>query len=138
MKKRALVFYQEHKDITITAFVFLIFGSVYYLLVRFTPFRIPCMFHLITGLCCPGCGVSRFFMELAHFRFASAAQQNYAVAILFPFWVVIGLIEFWFNPKAFGPRSKWIEAFVWASAAVLTLFGILRNLPGLEFLLPTL
>ena len=36
---------------------------------------IPCMFHQITGLYCPGCGVSRMCLALFRLDFVSASGQ---------------------------------------------------------------
>lgn len=137
MKQRALVFYREHRDIVHTGAVFLAAGILYLIVVMLTPVRVPCMLHLLTGLYCPGCGISRFFMELVHFRILSAMRQNLAVAILLPVWSVIGIIEFWFNPKLFSRGSRFLNVLTWGSVAVLVIFGLLRNIPGFEFLLPT-
>lgn len=137
MKKRALVFYREHRELVHTGSVFLIAGTVYLILVLLTPIRIPCMLKLVTGLSCPGCGISRFFVELAHLRILSALRQNLAVAVLLPIWGVIGVIEFWFNPRALGKGSRLADVLTWGSVVVLVIFGILRNIPGFEFLLPT-
>ena len=137
LKQRAKIFYQEHRDLVQTGAVFLLAGSVYLVLVLLTPIRIPCMLHLTTGLYCPGCGISRFFVELAHFRFLSAMRQNLAVAVLLPFWCVIGLIEFWWNPRFLAKGSRIGNFLTWASVAILVLFGILRNIPFFAFLQPT-
>ena len=137
VKKRALVFYREHRDIVQAGLFFLIAGLAYLLLVLFTPFRIPCMFHLITGFSCPGCGISRFFVEFAHLRIISVFRQNLAVGILLPVWGIIGVPEFWFNPPQLAPGSKLINMLTWFSLILVIIFGILRNIPGFEFLLPT-
>lgn len=34
-------------------------GVVAFTVTRFTPFSIPCVFYLITGIPCPGCGMTR-------------------------------------------------------------------------------
>ncbi len=137
MKKRAHVFYREHRELVRTGAFFLIAGILYLILVLLTPIRIPCMFNLVTGLSCPGCGISRFCVELAHLRIASAVRQNLAVAILLPIWGIVGVIEFWFNPPFLENGSRFINVLTWGSLVVLVIFGILRNIPGMEFLLPT-
>lgn len=137
MKEKACVFYREHKDIVIHGIVFLTVGIVYYLVVLLTPFGIPCPIHLVTGLSCPGCGVSRFFMELGKLNFIMAARQNLAVAILLPLWLIVGAVEFFFNPKALAKGSKLVNILTWGSVVILVVFGILRNIPGFEWLLPT-
>lgn len=138
MKQRAMTFYREHRDIVHAGAVFLIAGTIYLLLVLLTPVRIPCAIHLVTGLYCPGCGISRFFIELSQLHILSAARQNLAVAVLLPLWSVIGVIEFIWNPKAFEQGSRLLNILTWGSVALLVIFGILRNIPGLEFLQPTI
>lgn len=137
MKQRALTFYREHRDIVHTGAVFLIAGTLYLLLVLLTPIRIPCWVHLITGLYCPGCGISRFFVELSQLHLLTAMRQNFAVAILLPLWCVIGVIEFIGNPKIFAKGSRLVDMLTWGSVVILVVFGILRNIPGFEFLQPT-
>jgi ABC-type sugar transport system permease subunit len=76
-------------------------------------------------------------VELAHLRIISAFRQNLAVGILLPVWGIIGVIEFWFNPPQLAPGSKLINVLTWFSLILVIIFGILRNIPGFEFLLPT-
>ena len=136
MKKRALTFWREHRELTKLAIGFLIFGGLYYLLVRLTPLRIPCPIHFVTGLHCPGCGVSRFFMELAQLHFVEAAKQNLAVAVLLPIWGVAAAVEFIWNPKCLSEKGWAAKLLLWGSLAFLVCFGILRNLPQFSWLSP--
>jgi len=58
----------------------------------FSPDALPkiqlCFFHAITGLKCPGCGMTRAFCAISHGRFANAWSYNpfsfifYALALL--------------------------------------------------------
>ena len=50
---------------------------------------IPCMFHTITGLYCPGCGVSRMCLSLLSLDFQSAFQANAAVMLILPPGLII-------------------------------------------------
>ena len=45
---------------------------------------IPCPFHVITGLNCPGCGISRAMKSLLLLRFADALKYN----IMAPFIIL--------------------------------------------------
>ena len=60
-------------------------GLAYLIFVLIAGFGIPCIFHLITGLQCPGCGISRMFVSLAKLDFVSAFKYNSFVFITGPF-----------------------------------------------------
>ena len=136
MKKKALVFWKEHPAVVKCIAGFLLLGSLYCLLVLLTPLGIPCLFYKLTGLCCPGCGISRFFMHLVKLEFFQAVSQNLAMAVLLPLWLIIGAIEFFFNPKALAKDRRLPQFLVWGSVVLLLIFGVLRNLPGFAWLLP--
>lgn len=119
-----------------TWLVLLVLGFVYLLLVEFTPFRLICVFQRLTGLACPGCGISHFFIDLAHFRFADAVRENLAVAVLAPFWAVVLCIRAVWNPACLRKQGVLYNVFTWGTLALVLVFGVLRNLPGFEFLLP--
>ena len=42
----------------------------------YTPLHVPCVFKLLTGLACPGCGLSRAFVMASRFDFIGAATIN--------------------------------------------------------------
>ena len=54
------------------------------LLISRIGFGIPCMFHILTGLDCPSCGISRMCMALLQLRFADAFRYNPAIFCLLP------------------------------------------------------
>lgn len=137
MKTRARVFWQEHRSLVLHGVWLLGLGVLYYLLILFTPLRIPCVFYQVTGLACPGCGVSRLCLELAQLHIWEAARQNWAVAVLVPLWAVVGVVEFFFNPKSLAKGGALVNWLTWGSVVLLLLFGVLRNLPPFAFLLPT-
>lgn len=135
--KRFFTFYHTHKKQIRTCYILLAIGTFYYLIIQFTPFRIPCLFHVITGLACPGCGISHFCIRLIHFDINGAVRENLAIAVLIPIWILAFLIRFFFHPKWLSKGSTGEKSILFGSIALLLLFGILRNLPGLEFLLPS-
>jgi hypothetical protein len=57
----------------------------------------PCLFHLLTGMDCPGCGMTRAFLRLAHGDIAGA----WALHPFSPFFAVLLLALAW------GPKSLW-------------------------------
>ena len=125
-------FFRTYRKQLQTAGVFLLLGLAYFLLTQLTPLRIPCIFQKITGFACPGCGMTHLCMQLLRLDFAGAAGENLAAALLARI-----LIRALWNPAWFSKGSRAENILLWGSVAVLLLFGVLRNLPGLEFLLPS-
>ena len=102
-------------------------GIVYLIWVLLTDIRIPCIFYELTGLSCPGCGITRMFSSLALLDFSSAFAYNGFMLVSLPF--VAGLIAFLeiryvtrgkTSPKLFLP-----VAVLWAVGAVA--FAAVRN-----------
>jgi hypothetical protein len=95
-----------------------------------------CLFHRLTGWNCPGCGATRALYALLHGDFGAAFRDN----ALFVLTLLLA-----------GGRGGWIWAsktmgrpvgnfvppkFLWIYLALLLLFGVVRNLPGFEWLSP--
>lgn len=95
----------------------------------------PCPFHELTGLFCPGCGITRALHALVHFDLARAVSMNALVVLSLPLLAVMG----WqgFSGRALLPRALARVAFDgrwWIGALVA--FGVLRNLPWFAWLAP--
>jgi len=96
-----------------------------------------CTFHRLTGLHCPGCGMTRAAAALAHGNLAAAFRFNPVGMVLLPLALVgLGLEAFgWIRAKPPryrlqpGARAAWL--LVWLVIA----FWILRNLPWWPFTL---
>ena len=118
--------------------IILIIGFAYYLFVKFTDLGIPCVFNLITGLHCTGCGISRMFISLFSFDIKAAFSYNAYVMTVGPLAAIFVLrhyIKYILN----GPqqKSEKLEMVLLIIALVLAiLFGILRNIPAFSFLAP--
>lgn len=115
--------------------ILLLLALLYYLLCRLG-IGFPCPLRKWTGLACPGCGISHFFMDLLRFDFISAVQQNWAVALLVPLWLITGIVFLLFRPKSLQKNGRAFQMLIWGSLVFLLLFGLLRNLPAFDFLLP--
>ena len=103
-------------------------GLLYLIFVLSTGIRIPCLFYELTGLKCPGCGVTRMLVSIARLDFAAALHYN-------PFLFVTGPIIVAYLAAAetkyvlHGNRSmgKW-QLLLWAELILLLAYGILRNI----------
>ena len=90
-----------------------------------------CQFHSLTGLHCPGCGMTRSLHNALNGRFEQAIAYNALTLIVVPVLVVALFRSLWswlwelpIKPSRRTP--KWIPI---AIGVVLVLFGILRNVP---------
>lgn len=136
MERLKMLLWHNRRRIRIGAVVIGL-GLAYYLVTRLTAFRIPCIFQTVTGLACPGCGVSHFCMKLLQMDPMGAARENLALAVLLPVWCGAGCVRLIWHPRWLARDSKGEKLLLWGSVALLLLFGIVRNLPGMEFLLPS-
>ncbi len=95
--------------------------------------EIPCFFYKLTGLYCPGCGITRALFSLMKLDIYQAFRYNMLVVILLPF--AIGYIGF----KTILKSDKKIPDSVWNILLIVTIvYGILRNISAFSFLAPTL
>lgn len=107
-------------------------GVGYFLLVHFTPFSVPCMFHEITGLLCPGCGITRFCVCLVLGDFAGAWAAHPALFFLGPPLLFCLLLHaICYVKTGVMASSKALTRFEFLLACAFLLFGIWRNIPSL-------
>lgn len=100
---------------------------LYYKINNLYGFSIPCVFHKITKLYCPGCGITRAIFSLLSFNIKSAIMNNVLIFLLSPFmlfYFYIRLINWFLDKKDDSIYPNW----VWYLFLIITaLFGILRN-----------
>ena len=51
-------------------------GVLVFAAILYTPFFIPCIWKMITGIPCPGCGLTRAFIFAVQFNFIEAVRMN--------------------------------------------------------------
>lgn len=92
---------------------------------------LPCPFRTLTGWWCPGCGLTRATHHLLHGDLGRAFEFNAFVVV-----ILAGLLATWlvWLLHCTGRRLAWVRTIpVWAqvaSVAVLVVFAVVRNLPG--------
>jgi hypothetical protein len=98
----------------------------------------PCPIHATTGLWCPGCGLTRAAHHLLQGDVAASLSAN----LLLPAVVVLGLTLWWswWRTARGGTSVLWatrVPTSVWAALlTVVVVYGVARNLPGLDALAP--
>ena len=95
-------------------------------------FTIPCLFHEITNLYCPGCGITRMFLALFKLDFYQAFRYNPLVFILLILSIVYLLIK-----KIGKLNFKFPNYIYYYLLVIVIIYGILRNIPLFSFLAPT-
>lgn len=117
--------------------IYLLLGLAYYVFVRLTGWGIPCVFSLVTGILCPGCGISRMFMALFRLDFHAAFHYNALVFCALPFALLFGTRHWLRWVKTGSSDMDRLEKALVAIAAVLTMaFWILRNMEQFSYLAP--
>ena len=98
---------------------------------------IPCFIHELTGLYCPGCGLSRMCLALLRLDFAAAFRANTAVFLLLVPGAILTVqlcIQYVKTGRVRPSRRQSIV--IGSMIALLLLFAVLRNLPAFSFLQP--
>ena len=122
------------KRLLLLAGLILGIGLAYAVFVRLSGLSIPCPFHAVTGLLCPGCGVTRMCLALLRLDFAAAWQANPVLLLLLPVLAALLLRQaVRYVKSGRSTLSRRESALVWGMAAVLLLWGIARNLAPLIF-----
>lgn len=117
------------KRLLLRAGLILGIGLAYAVFVRLSGRSIPCPIHAVTGLLCPGCGVTRMCLALLRLDFAAAWAANPVLLLLLPVLAAL-LVRLGLRYVKTGRSalSRGESALVWGMIAVLLLWGAARNL----------
>jgi len=91
-----------------------------------------CMFHKLTGLNCPGCGMTRALYALLHGNLMLALKDNVLFVFLLAFLATRGAK--YFLRKSAGQFIS--PKMLWVFLIIAAVFTALRNLPAFSFLSP--
>lgn len=103
-------------------------GAVYYAVFSCTGYGIPCVFRLLTGYLCPGCGMTHAVTAILQGQFWEAWQYNALSLTILPalgiylFYRIVRYIQG--MDEQFRP---WELVFLVLCTVAVISYGILRN-----------
>lgn len=104
-------------------------GILYAFFVTKTGLGIPCIFYEITGLKCPGCGITHMCISILHGDLRAAMQYNFIIFWLSPlFLYIMGDYLLRYIRTGTFKVLKWQSILLYIMIGVLVLFGIVRNI----------
>ena len=118
------------KKTLITGAAVFILGCAYAFWLRMTGLGIPCVFHLVTGWKCPGCGISHMLLSLMGLDLAAAFRHNAVLLCVSPLLLI--LFGLWIYRYIRCDKSGRFERILEiALVCVLLAWGIVRNVIGM-------
>lgn len=109
--------------------VLLIAGIAYGVFYIKTGIGIPCVFNKITGLKCPGCGVTHMCVALMKGDILEAMHSNVVLFFISPLllYILIGYACRYINTGRMW-LPKWQTVALYIMIAALVIYAIVRNL----------
>ena len=118
------------KKVVKTYLILIIIFISYFIINKYTGIYIPCIFKKITGLKCPGCGITHCLFSLVRLQIKKAFYYNPLVFILLPFIILYFIYESYLY--IYNKKDKIIikipMIFYILLLATTIIFGILRNI----------
>lgn len=120
--------------------IFIVLICIFFIVILYSSgLYIPCPIHLITGLHCPGCGITRCIVSIIKLEFYQAFRYNPLIFILLPFLIsyVLYKIYIWILYKEDRLTNKLSDYPMYILIVILISYGILRNISYFSWLAPT-
>ena len=117
------------KKILIYHLIFILLLIVYFFIYKIINIAFVCVFHEITGLYCPGCGLTRMIREIFNLNFYQAFRYNPLLFICSPF--VLFLYFNYIYSVIVNRKSvyqKIPEKFWYGCLIVVLAYWVLRNI----------
>lgn len=104
---------------------------IYYVFYKLFGLAIPCMFHKITDLYCPGCGVTRMIFSVIKLDFYQAFRYN-------PLVFTLGIIYILYKIISIKHKILFPKYTIYVLVVIMLAYGILRNTNLFSYLKPTI
>ena len=119
------------RDIIVLIVIFLI----YTVLIISFDIGIPCVFYEITGLYCPGCGITRLCLSLFEGDIYQAFRYNPIIFIDLPILFILFVLNIFLKKNK--NIKKITDVIIIFLATITIIFGVIRKIPIFSFLAPT-
>jgi Protein of unknown function (DUF2752) len=128
------------RQLTIAVLVWLSLAAITVILFFFNPaspanqWFPKCVFRLLTGFQCPGCGSTRALYQLLHLHPLEAFKLNPLMVLTLPF-IVYGFLGFTRSAVLGKPQRRLFipPVYLWMWLALLIFFWVFRNTPWYPF-----
>lgn len=119
---------QRLKKVLLLGFVFIGVGMLYGLFVKFTGIGVPCPIFTLTGLKCPGCGITHMCIALLQLDFQAALEAHPVLFIELPFLLIV-MCRSMIRYIRFGQRqlTRLESIGIYICITMLVIFSIIRN-----------
>lgn len=108
--------------------IILLIGILYLVFILLTELKVPCFIYELTGLRCPGCGITRMIVSLARLDFTAAFGYNPFLFITGPLILLyLAVSEIRYVLYADARMGRW-EAFISVELVLAIVYGVLRNI----------
>lgn len=118
----------------IGAVVSLLLAAAAFLLYRFDPEEAAvfprCLFLVVTGYECPGCGTQRALHHLFHLELSSAFSENGLILFLLPYLLLGGYLAFFNGNRQFPGLARLLfgKRAAIIVVSLILLYWVARNL----------
>lgn len=120
---------ERFQKVIVQLIVLLFSGIGYYIFYQKTGIGIPCLFHSVTGLYCPGCGITRVITYTVQGQFLTAMSYNHALFFLLPVLAVLFLSMMISYIKTGNKKLSSLQTFILCLIIiVLCSYALIKNI----------
>lgn len=127
------------KKITITILTIILILFYFFILTKWH-ITFVCPSYTIFHIYCPGCGTTRMIKSILTLNFYQAFRYNPLLFILSPFILILLIDKYikWLKGNNNYLYKKINQKFWYICIVILVIYGIIRNIPTFDYLIPTI